>query len=61
MGSTNDVCISLGYAGFYDLSLVVGNHTLLFVSMATHATLFAFFALFEIPRTSTFLFSLPCD
>ena len=57
MGSTNDVCISVGYAGFYGLSLVVGSYALLFVSMAAHATQFASLALFENSRTFTVLFS----
>ena len=58
MGSTNDVCVSVGYAGFYGLSLIVGSYALLFVSMAAHAAQFAFLALFENPRTSMLLFSL---
>ena len=58
MGSTHDVCVSVGYAGFYGLSLIVDSYALLFVSMAAHATQFAFLALFENPRTLTLLFSL---
>ena len=34
MGSTNDVCVLVGYAGFYGFSLIVDSYTLLFVSMA---------------------------
>ena len=58
MGSTDDVCVSVGYAGFYDLSFIMGSHSLLLVSMTAHAAQFAFLALFENPRTSTLLFSL---
>ena len=58
MGSTNDVCVLVGYAGFYGLSLIVGSYALLFVGMAAHAAQFAFLALFENPRTLTLLFSL---
>ena len=55
MGSTYDGCVSVGYAEFYGLSVIVDSYALLFVSMAAHA---AFLALLEIPRTSTLLFSL---
>ena len=58
MGSTDDICVSVGYAGFYDLSLIVGSYSLLLVSMAAHTAQFAFLALFENPHTPTLLFSL---
>ena len=41
---------SVGYAGFYGLSLVVASHTVLFVSMLAHACQFAFLVFFENPR-----------
>ncbi|WVQ75687.1 hypothetical protein IAR50_005316 [Cryptococcus sp. DSM 104548] len=41
---------SVGYAGYYGLSLVVGSYTVLFVSIAAHAAQFAFLLWFENPH-----------
>ncbi|KAK6909186.1 hypothetical protein I203_103203 [Kwoniella mangroviensis CBS 8507] len=41
---------SVGYAGYYGLSMVVGSYTVLFVSLAAHAAQFAFLLWFENPH-----------
>lgn len=41
---------SVGYAGYYGLSIVVGSYTVLFVSLAAHAAQFAFLLWFENPH-----------
>ena len=43
---------SVGYAGYYGLSLIVGSYAVLFVSLAAHAAQFAFLIGFENPRMS---------
>lgn len=45
---------SVGYAGFYGLSILVASHTVLFVSIAAHAAQFGFLLWFENPRASRF-------
>lgn len=42
---------SVGYAGFYGLSIIVASYTVLFVSIAAHAAQFGFLLWFENPRT----------
>ncbi|KAH9931615.1 phosphatidylethanolamine N-methyltransferase [Epithele typhae] len=41
---------SVGYAGYYGLSLIVGSYALLFVSLAAHAAQFGFLVFFENPH-----------
>ncbi|OJA13194.1 hypothetical protein AZE42_05597 [Rhizopogon vesiculosus] len=41
---------SVGYAGYYGLSLMVGSYPVLYVSLAAHAAQFAFLVFFENPH-----------
>ncbi|KAH7103765.1 phospholipid methyltransferase-domain-containing protein [Auriculariales sp. MPI-PUGE-AT-0066] len=41
---------SVGYAGYYGLSLIVGSYPVLFASLAAHAAQFAFLNFFENPH-----------
>ncbi|KAL7424588.1 phosphatidylethanolamine N-methyltransferase [Cryptotrichosporon argae] len=41
---------SVGYAGYYGLSMVVGSYTVFFASLAAHAAQFAFLLWFENPH-----------
>ena len=43
---------SVGYAGYYGLSLISGSYPVLFVSIAAHAAQFGFLVFFENPRES---------
>lgn len=42
--------LTLGYAGYYGLSLIVGSYPVLFASIAAHAAQFGFLVAFENPR-----------
>jgi len=41
---------SVGYAGYYGISLMTASYTVLFVSIIAHAAQFAFLTLVENPR-----------
>lgn len=41
---------SVGYVGYYGLSIIVGSYPVLFVSLAAHAAQFAFLVFFENPH-----------
>ncbi|KAE9396219.1 hypothetical protein BT96DRAFT_1021488 [Gymnopus androsaceus JB14] len=45
---------SVGYAGYYGLSLIAGSYGVLFASLAAHAAQFAFLVLFENPHIERF-------
>jgi phosphatidylethanolamine N-methyltransferase len=41
---------SVGYAGYYGISLMMASYMVLFVSLIAHAAQFAFLILVENPR-----------
>ncbi|KAI3614456.1 phosphatidylethanolamine n-methyltransferase [Moniliophthora roreri] len=41
---------SVGYAGYYGLSLIAGSYAVLFISLAAHAAQFGFLVFFENPH-----------
>ncbi|EMD30910.1 hypothetical protein CERSUDRAFT_145741 [Gelatoporia subvermispora B] len=41
---------SVGYAGYYGLSMIIGSYPVLFVSLAAHAAQFGFLVFFENPH-----------
>ena len=43
---------SVGYAGYYGISLMMASYMVLFVSLFAHAAQFAFLTLVENPRKS---------
>lgn len=43
---------SVGYAGYYGISLMMASYKVLFVSLAAHAAQFAFLTFVENPRKS---------
>ncbi len=45
------ISLSLGYAGYYGLSIIAGSYAVLFASLACHAAQFGFLVFFENPRT----------
>ncbi|KAK4998142.1 phosphatidylethanolamine N-methyltransferase [Elasticomyces elasticus] len=44
---------SVGYAGYYRMSLIAASHKVLFISIVAHAAQFAFLALVENPHIET--------
>lgn len=44
---------SVGYAGYYGISLMTASYMVLFISLFAHAAQFAFLTLVENPRKST--------
>jgi len=49
---------SVGYAGYYGISLMMASYMVLFVSLAAHAAQFVFLTLVENPRKFSHLFFL---
>lgn len=48
---------SVGYAGYYGISLMTASYMVLFVSLGAHAAQFAFLALVENPRKLVWTFA----